>query len=204
VDIHSQERPRLSQLRLDSILAEIRAITRNKAEDHIRLGKLLFQAFGEKLPQKDWADYDLGIDSKTAADLRTLSQDPIMSDPKYIDAFPDKRDDIIGLWKLLQYLRKWNEESRFIDLINTGVIEPNIYRRQIRNLLDGEKWKHSSKRKTKSVQMKYDAKITDCKWMIGDVLEQLKLLPDESVQCIVMSPPYYEYAIMTTWKGKLA
>jgi len=107
VDIHSQERPRLSQLRLDSILAEIRAITRNKAEDHIRLGKLLFQAFGEKLPQKDWADYDLGIDSKTAADLRTLSQDPIMSDPKYIDAFPDKRDDIIGLWKLLQYLRKW-------------------------------------------------------------------------------------------------
>jgi site-specific DNA-methyltransferase (adenine-specific) len=165
----------------------------DKVEDHIQIGKWLFEAFGWEFPEKEWAtEGGWGLDFLpigVAKELRGMSQDPIMTDPANWPLLPNKREDLIAAWQLLKKLTDLNHQSRFFEILHGDPGINHLFRTQLRQMKKVEEQRF--KPKPKSERMRYDC-YEQRVILTGDALAQLKTLPDESVQSIITSVPYYK------------
>ncbi len=118
------------------ICAKIRARWSSKAEDIIQVAKWIYEAFANRLPLKDYGDYNLGIKRGIAKELRAVGRHPWMTDKKNVESFPDNVDDIISLFWLLRHLERHGLQQRFLDRMKDETINPEMFRSHIRQLKD--------------------------------------------------------------------
>jgi len=184
-DFHKKERPRLSfSMSPDSqhdLVRDINSRLTDTPENIVWVGQTLTKMFGNHLPKSTWSEWGIDLSYQEASDIRSLSQCPLILDN--LDKLPPSRSTLIAAWQLAS-----TRPKVFQRAVDDGTISPVVLRSAVRQL------KHFGKPAIRPLHIASDTNYGKVNGTLlhGDCLRLLKTLKNESVNCCITSPPYFQ------------